>query len=90
VNPNWALDLGLQRKFLQKRLNARISFSDIFFTSGWDGESEFNGLISIGNGYWDSRRVNLSLSYQFGNEKVRQARKRRTGLDEEAGRTRGE
>lgn len=88
VNPNWALDLGLQRKFLQNRLNARVSFSDIFFTSGWDGESEYYGLISVGNGYWDSRRASISLSYQIGNEKVRQARKRKTGLEEEAKRTR--
>ncbi len=80
---SWSLNLGLQRKFLNDQLNVRISASDIFFQSGWNGVSEFNGLISTGNGYWDSRRVSLSLSYNFGNQKVK-SRKRKTGIEEES------
>lgn len=87
--PSWSLDLGLQRKFLKDRLNVRINANDIFYESGWDGISEFNGLISEGSGRWDSRRVNLSLSYNFGNQNVK-SRKRNTGLEEEAGRVGGE
>ena len=52
-----SLNLGLQRKFLNDRLNVRASMNDVFFTSGWDGVSEFNGLRSSGRGNWDSRRV---------------------------------
>jgi outer membrane receptor protein involved in Fe transport len=87
--PSWSLDLGLQRKFLKDRLNVRLNANDIFYESGWDGISEFNGLISEGSGRWDSRRVNLSLSYNFGNQNVK-SRKRKTGLEEEAGRVGGE
>ena len=86
---NWSLDLGLQRKFFQDKLNVRLSVSDIFYETGWEGESEFNGLTSFGNGQWDSRRASLSLSYRFGNENVK-SRKRNTGLEEEAGRVGGE
>jgi outer membrane receptor protein involved in Fe transport len=81
----WSLDLGLQRKFLRDRLNARLSASDLFYQSGWSGKSEFAGLTSLGNGWWDSRRISLSLSYNFGNKNVK-SRKRKTGLEEEAGR----
>ena len=84
-DPSWSLDLGLQRKFLQERLNARLSVSDIFFQSYWSGISRFNGLLAKGRGQWDSRRVSLSLSYNFGNQNVK-ARKRKTGLEDEAGR----
>ncbi|MEK7254377.1 MAG: outer membrane beta-barrel family protein, partial [Bacteroidota bacterium] len=87
--PSWSLDLGLQRKFLRERLNARLSASDIFFQSGWSGFSDFAGLYSIGSGGWDSRRVALSLSYNFGNENVK-SRRRQTGMEEEAGRVGGE
>ena len=80
---NWSLDLGLQRKFFKEQLNVRLSAKDIFYESGWDGTSSFNGLISTGGGRWDSRRVSLSLSYNFGNEKVK-SRRRKTGLEEEA------
>lgn len=82
-NETWSLNLGLQRKFLQDKLNVRISANDIFYESGWDGVSSFDGLQSFGNGRWDSRRVGMSLSYAFGNQNVK-SRKRKTGLEEEA------
>lgn len=86
---NWSFDLGLQRKFLQDRLNVRLSASDLFYETGWDGVSSFNGLLSSGSGRWDSRRVSVSMSYLFGNENVK-SRKRRIGLEDEAGRVGGE
>lgn len=86
---SWSLDLGLQRKFLRNRLNVRLNVNDIFYESGWDGFSDFDGLYTAGFGRWDSRRVNLSLSYNFGNENVK-SRRRNTGLEDEAGRVGGE
>ncbi len=82
-NPQWALNLGLQKKFLDDKLNVKLSASDLFFTSGWTGSSSFNGLVSEGAGNWDSRRVSLALNYSFGNSDVK-SRKRKTGLEEES------
>ncbi len=82
---SWSLNLGLQRKFLQDRLNVRLSVNDIFYETGWDGISEFNGLVSTGRGRNDTRRATISLSYNFGNENVK-SRRRKTGIEEEAGR----
>ena len=79
---SWSLDLGLQRKFLKDRLTLRVGASDIFFESGWDGVSKFNGMVSEGGGRWDSRRVSLSANYRFGNDNVK-SRNRKTGLEEE-------
>ncbi|TXF90855.1 TonB-dependent receptor [Neolewinella aurantiaca] len=83
-----ALNVGLQKKFFGNQLNVKISGNDLLYTSGWRGRSEFNGLVSNGKGNWDSRRATLSLSYNFGNQKVK-SRKRNTGLSEEAGRVGG-
>jgi len=80
---NWSLDLGLQKKFLNDQLNVRLSASDLFYKTGWNGVSEFNGLISAGGGNWDSRRISLSMSYNFGNQNVK-SRRRNTGLEDEA------
>ena len=82
---SWSFDLGLQRRFLQDRLNVRISGSDLFYESGWDGVSIFDGLTSAGGGRWDSRRATISLGYNFGNQNVK-TRKRTTGIEKEAGR----
>lgn len=85
---NWSLNLGLQRKFFQEKMNVRLSANDIFYQSGWNGVSEFNGLRAEGQGRWDSRRVSLSIGYNFGNQNVK-SRKRKTGLENEAGRVGG-
>ncbi|MCB0525422.1 MAG: outer membrane beta-barrel protein, partial [Saprospiraceae bacterium] len=85
---NWSLDVGLQKKFLNNRLNVRISGSDLFYQTGWDGVSSFDGLVSTGSGRWDSRRASLSIGYRFGNDKVK-SRKRKTGMEAEAGRVGG-
>lgn len=87
-NETWSLNLGLQRKFFSDKLNVRMAFNDIFFKTGWNGVSEFNGLVSTGRGNWDSRRFSINLNYSFGNQKIK-SRKRKTGLEEEAGRVGG-
>jgi len=82
---SFSLNLGLQRKFLNDQLNVKVSANDIFYESGWNGVSRFNGLESFGSGNWDSRTVALSLSYNFGNQNVK-SRKRKTSIEAEAGR----
>jgi len=80
---SWSLNLGIQRKFLQDKLSVKLSAQDVFYQSGWDGYSEFNGLVSTGSGRWDSRVLSLSMSYNFGNQNVR-SKKRNTGLEDES------
>jgi outer membrane receptor protein involved in Fe transport len=81
----WSLNLGLQRKFLDNKVNMRLSVQDIFYQTGFQGSSSFNGLVGTGSGNWDSRRVSLSLSYNFGNNKVK-SRNRKTGIESESSR----
>ncbi len=83
--PTWSLNLGLQKRFLNDQLNVRLSANDLFYSSGWVGVSEFNGLRGEGSGNWDSRYVSLSIGYNFGNKNVK-SRRRKTGIEDEAGR----
>ncbi|MFK8162949.1 MAG: outer membrane beta-barrel family protein, partial [Lewinella sp.] len=82
---SWSFNLGLQRKFFNDKLNVRLAGNDLFYQVGWSGETNFNGQAGFGGGNYDSRRAALSLSYSFGNQKVK-SRKRDTGIGEEAGR----
>lgn len=66
-------------------INVKLSMNDVFDQSGWGGISEFNGLFSEGDGNWDSRRGSISVSYNFGNQKLK-GHNRKTGLEEEASR----
>ncbi|MBK9736682.1 MAG: TonB-dependent receptor [Saprospiraceae bacterium] len=80
---SYSLNLGLQRKFLQDKMNVRLSVGDITYQTGWSGYSVFNGLRSEGRGNWDSRRATISISYDFGNSNVK-SRKRSTGIENES------
>jgi iron complex outermembrane receptor protein len=62
--------------------------NDIFYESGWAGQSEFGGSKSFGNGNWDSRKFTVSASYSLGNQNVK-SRKRKVGMEKEAGRVGG-
>lgn len=81
-----SLDLAVQKKILKDKIDARLSMSDIFFTSPWRGDMQFGDLIIRGGGGWESRQVRLNLSYAFGNNEVKAARRRKTGLEDESGR----
>ena len=83
-----ALNVGFQRKFLADKLRLRVAADDLFFTSGWRAVSVFAGQVFDGGGNWDSRRVSVSVNYNFGNDKVK-ARKRKTAIEDAAGRIGG-
>lgn len=82
TDPIYAINVGVQKRFFDK-FNVRLNCSDIFFTNQWSGTMNFNGLKGEMMGGWDSRRINLSISYDFGNQNVK-ARKRQTGLEAES------
>ena len=87
-DPSYSLNLGLQRKFINDKMNVRLSVGDITYQSGWSGSSRFNGQIGNGQGNWDSRRASLSISYDLGNSNVK-SRKRNTGIEAESKRVGG-
>lgn len=87
-DPSYSLNLGIQRKFLQDKLNVRFTVNDITYQTGWTGTSNFNGQIGYGGGNYDSRRASISLSYDLGNSNVK-SRKRSTSLDSEGKRVGG-
>ena len=82
---NWSVGAGLQKSYFKKKLKVRLNVNNIFNRIGWYGSSSFNGLVSTGNGMWDSRYVSLSLNYNFGNSNVK-SRKHKTGADSELNR----
>ena len=80
---SYSLNLGLQKKFFNDLMNVKLSANDITYQTGWDGFSNFDGLLGTGSGNWDSRRVNISMSYNFGNSNVK-SRRRSTGIEDES------
>ena len=81
----WAMDIGIQKKIFNKKGNIKIALSDIFNSQRWGGTSNYNGQVMTASGQWESQRIKVNFSYNFGNNKIK-SRKRKTGLEEEESR----
>lgn len=82
-----SLDLAVQKKFFKDRLAVRLFVNDMLFTSYWRADLQYGDLVIDGSGGWESRKVGINLSYNFGNKEVKKIRDRKTGLEEEKNRT---
>ncbi len=82
----WGTDIGLQKKILKGNGTLKIGLDDIFSTQHWRAESIFAGQRMSGGGNWEAHRYKINFSYNFGNKKVKSARRRRTGSEDEADR----
>ncbi len=79
-----SLNIAFQKKFLNDALQARLAFNDILYTSPWSGTTRYGAVFIEGSGGSDSRTLSFGLNYQLGNQNLKKARNRNTGLEEEA------
>jgi Outer membrane protein beta-barrel family/CarboxypepD_reg-like domain len=84
--PQYQADLGLQKNLWDKKGSLKISFTDIFRTARGYYVTSVKGLNVSGINRWESQLVKATLTYKFGNNKVKAARRRSTATSEEQGR----
>ncbi|MDN3585171.1 outer membrane beta-barrel family protein [Pedobacter aquatilis] len=85
----YAVNAGIQKSMLNKKLKLRLNMDDIFLTNRWEGKLEYQNVnLRVSNRY-TSRRANFSISYNFGNQNVKSARTRNTATDDMKGRAGG-
>jgi iron complex outermembrane recepter protein len=84
--PMYAINAGISKQLLDKKLTIRLNAQDIFRTQGFGGSQKYQNLDIKVKGRWDSQQVRLTASYRFGNQKVQQARRRDGGADDEKNR----
>ncbi|MEO5582805.1 MAG: outer membrane beta-barrel family protein, partial [Saprospiraceae bacterium] len=77
------VDFGIQKSIWEKKADVKVSFTDIFKTARWNAISDFGGIYFKGSGYNESQTVRVNFTYRFGNLKVKSARQRKTGLEDE-------
>ena len=88
IKPQYSVDAGLSHSFAEKKLNVKLSVSDIFNirTQGVTSVSQGN-IINIQQKN-ETRVGRLTLTYNFGNNKIK-ARDHQTGADAEKNRVKG-
>ena len=85
----WAVNAGAQMRLFDNRAVVKVSVSDLFYSMQWQGTQEFGGLYFDASGGWESRQFRVNLTYNFGNQKVKASRRRKTGLQDESSRASG-
>ncbi len=79
---NYSIEIGLQKKLFNKKGNLKVAMGDVFNTAPWRGGSTYGNIVLKGRGGYDSQRLKINFSYNFGNQNVK-SRKRKTGIEEE-------
>ena len=82
----WAVNAGISKQLMDKRLSLRLNVQDVFWSQRFTGQFNFQNVDVQVNGFNDSRQVRFTASYRFGNQKVQQARRRNGGADDEKNR----
>ncbi|CAL2081150.1 TonB-dependent receptor domain-containing protein [Tenacibaculum sp. 190524A02b] len=75
IGQSYAADMGLKWLFLDKKLQVNFVLTDIFKTNRSVIKSIVNGIKQEYNNYYDNRQLRVSLTYKFGNSKLRSKRK---------------
>ena len=65
------LSSGLRMSLFEKKLQVNMTVQDILKGMKFRGKSLYTDYYTYSNNYNDARTFNLSLTYQFGNSKVR-------------------
>ena len=81
-----SLDAGIQKSF-SEQWKAKLSMQDLLHTNQVISYGKAPGFMQNHSIAFDSRVVMLSLSYTFGNQKLKGSRQRKTGSEEEMQRT---
>lgn len=86
AKPQYGIDFGLTKDILDGKGKISLNVNDIFNTRQFQAEirqADLNLDLINKN---ESRRVNLTFTYNFGNSEVKPARRRNTATDDEQSR----
>jgi iron complex outermembrane recepter protein len=66
---NFAVDLGLRKTFMDKKINLNLMVRDVFDSRKRQGITYGEGYSQTSYSYWGGRMIGLTATYNFGNMK---------------------
>lgn len=81
-----SLDFGIGRPIFNQHGNIKLSVSDVFRQRRWRGTSHYGNVNMTVNNFYDTRRVQLSFSYNFGKKTVKKIKEKSLGNEDQRGR----
>lgn len=89
IKDRYQIDMGITKTFLDDRATLKLSVTDVFNIRDHNVDIVQGNINVRVNNKWETQRAFLSLTYRFGNEEVKPARRRSTATEEEQGRVKG-
>ncbi|MGN6177712.1 MAG: TonB-dependent receptor domain-containing protein [Mucilaginibacter sp.] len=88
LHPRWSNDVGFSRSFYQKKLNIKFAVTDVFntWTNNLDANYQADNFLIKQKG--QTRGARLTLTYNFGNSKIK-ASEHHSGAEDESQRVKG-
>ena len=86
LDPRWQMNFGISKRVMNGKGSIKFNISDIFLTDNSKVDIQQGDIDLVVDQVNDTRRASLSFNYNFGNQKVKRARRRQTATEEEKGR----
>ncbi|MEI8048856.1 MAG: TonB-dependent receptor [Bacteroidota bacterium] len=84
VEGGTAINFGIKKDFFNKKLLLQITGSDIFRgRSDYHYKSNYGGKHVDGVITFDTQRFGVNVTYNFGNQKAKSAKKRKSAIDDD-------
>lgn len=81
------VDLGLSKAIMKGNGSLKLAAVDIFNTNQMRYKVQYSSINNLGRMNMDTRAVNLTFNYKFGNSNVKAAKARKNSIETESGRT---
>ena len=90
VKPQYAVNMGIQKSFMNKKARLKLNVSDLFLTSFWYGQVNYQNMDFNISSRFTSRRATLTFTYNFGNQQVKVGQRRQSAAELEKSRIGGQ
>lgn len=75
IGTQWSIDAGINKSFWDKKAQIKLAVSDIFNTRENNVRSDYANLNVRIHNKWESRVARLTLTYNFGNQKLKMSQR---------------
>ncbi|AYD49131.1 TonB-dependent receptor domain-containing protein [Arachidicoccus soli] len=73
VDPQYSISGGIQKSFWHKQATLKLNINDLFNTQQYSGKLIYQNIDFRLHNVWESRRVGLTFTYNFGNKNIKSA-----------------
>ncbi len=78
----YSVNMGVQKSLWEKKGNLKLNVNDLFLTSFFNGDINYQNVDLAVTNRWTSRRATLTFTYNFGNQNVKGSRRRSTATED--------